>query len=86
MLSSVLSEVSPRDPVVFAVLPAVLLAVGAGSSDLPARRASRLDPTEALREEQVGGHHEPTTSRFVAGGTVDPGARERTARSPAPRG
>jgi putative ABC transport system permease protein len=46
-----LFEVSPRDPVVFAGVAAVLLAVAAVASFVPARRAARTDPMRALRTE-----------------------------------
>ena len=51
MLRGILYEVSPRDPTVFISLPLVLLAIAVVSSYLPARRATRLAPAEALREE-----------------------------------
>ena len=38
------------DPVVFAAAPAVLLAVAALASWLPARRAARIEPVDALRQ------------------------------------
>jgi len=50
-LADLLYEVSHRDPVVFASLPIFLLVVAAVSSWLPAQRATRLAPTEALRHE-----------------------------------
>jgi predicted permease len=43
--------VSPHDPLTFFSVPFVLLAVAVAASLIPARRASRVDPMEALREE-----------------------------------
>jgi predicted permease len=43
--------VSPRDPVVFAGVAVLLLAVAGSASFVPARRAARTDPMEALRTE-----------------------------------
>ena len=50
LLSSVLFEVSARDPLVFATVPVVLALVSALAVDWPARRAARLDPLQALRD------------------------------------
>ncbi|MEP6496087.1 MAG: ABC transporter permease [bacterium] len=46
-----LFDVSPRDPVVVAVVSAVLIGVAFAASWFPARRASRVDPQVALRTE-----------------------------------
>jgi len=51
VLSGMLYEVSPRDPVVFAALSLGLLALAVASSWLPARRATRMAPTDALQGE-----------------------------------
>jgi putative ABC transport system permease protein len=51
MLRSLLFGVQPHDLATFAAVPAVLLAVAAFAAYVPARRASRMDPTEALRAE-----------------------------------
>ena len=48
-LESLLYHVSPRDPVAFAVSGTVLLLVSAGACLIPAVRATRVNPIEALR-------------------------------------
>jgi len=50
-LDSLLYGVEPLDPWTFAVVPAVLLATALLAADLPARRAARVDPREALAAE-----------------------------------
>jgi len=51
LIESVLYGVSPRDPGVFAFTTTVLLIVATGACWIPARRAARLSPLEALRTE-----------------------------------
>jgi putative ABC transport system permease protein len=51
LLTSLLYGVSSTDPVSFAAVALFLLAVAALASYIPARRASRVDPSEALRYE-----------------------------------
>jgi predicted permease len=51
LISDLLYEIKPLDPSVFAVVAATLLAVAAVACVLPAWRASRLDPMQALRTE-----------------------------------
>jgi len=49
-LASLLFGVKPTDPVTFAAVALLLAAVALLATYLPARRASRLDPMEVLRE------------------------------------
>jgi predicted permease len=51
LMSATLRGVSPRDPATFAAVIAVLAATAALAAYVPARRATRIDPTEALRAE-----------------------------------
>ena len=51
VLSALLYEVSPTDPVAFAAAALVLGLVGLVASLIPARRAARIDPLTALRIE-----------------------------------
>ena len=51
VLESLLYGVGPRDPLVLSVSMVVLAGVAALASWIPARRASRIDPIEALRME-----------------------------------
>jgi ABC-type antimicrobial peptide transport system permease subunit len=48
---SLLFEVTPLDLPTIAVAVVIMLTVAIGAAFLPARRASRLDPLQALREE-----------------------------------
>jgi hypothetical protein len=50
-LGGLLFGVRPFDPLTLAAAGALLLLLAAAASDAPARRASRLDPVAALREE-----------------------------------
>ena len=49
--SSILFDVTPRDPATFASGVAVLLAAGLAAALIPARRAMRFDPITVLRVE-----------------------------------
>ena len=51
LVKAFLYGVGPTDPLTLAMSAAVLLAVGICAAALPARRAARLDPVAALREE-----------------------------------
>jgi putative ABC transport system permease protein len=51
VLASMLVEVRPTDPVTFAAVAVLFLVIALMASWLPARRASGLDPTAALRQE-----------------------------------
>lgn len=50
-MTSLLFQVKPTDPVVYVLVSVVLILVAALASYLPARRAAKIDPLEALREE-----------------------------------
>ncbi len=49
--SSLLFGLKPRDPVTIAAAVVILMAIGITASAIPARRAARLDPMQALRNE-----------------------------------
>lgn len=51
VISSLLIGVGPNDPLGFSVVSALLVAVAATATWIPAWRASSIDPTIALREE-----------------------------------
>jgi ABC-type antimicrobial peptide transport system permease subunit len=51
LLRSQLFEISPMDPVTYAVTPLVLISVAALAAFGPARKATRVDPAIALRWE-----------------------------------
>jgi predicted permease len=50
-LTGLLHEVTPADPVTLAIVAGLLGAAGILASFVPARRASSIDPLQALREE-----------------------------------
>ncbi len=51
MVSSLLYGVSALDPITFLGIPLLLVGVTVVASYVPARRAMRVDPVEALRDE-----------------------------------
>jgi ABC-type antimicrobial peptide transport system permease subunit len=51
LVATMLYEVRPFDPVSYAATALVLLAVAAFACYVPARRAMRVDPIAALRQE-----------------------------------
>src|SRR5260370_38271867 len=50
-LTSMLFGVQPRDPLTFAVIAALLTVVAITACFIPARRATKVDPLEALKYE-----------------------------------
>jgi putative ABC transport system permease protein len=51
LLSGLLYETAPADPVTFLLVAALLAAVALAANLLPARRAARVDPMAVLRQE-----------------------------------
>ena len=51
LVRGLLFQVEPRDPFVFGVSIVTIALVGALAALIPARRASRVDPMQALRSE-----------------------------------
>ena len=51
VLSGFLFGVAPRDPMIFTMVTLLLAGVAFIAVWLPAQRATRLDPTTALRQE-----------------------------------
>jgi ABC-type antimicrobial peptide transport system permease subunit len=50
-MNSLLYGVKPSDPIVLSVVVALILSISFAALIVPARRALRIDPVEALREE-----------------------------------
>jgi ABC-type antimicrobial peptide transport system permease subunit len=51
LLKSLLFGIGPRDPLTFIAAPAIFAAVALVAAYVPARRAARVSPMEALRAE-----------------------------------
>ncbi len=51
LMSSLLFEISPVDPLTYCAVSIGLVAAAMLASYIPARRATTVDPTEALRAE-----------------------------------
>jgi ABC-type antimicrobial peptide transport system permease subunit len=51
ILGSLLYEVKPRDPATIVAVSILLFAVALVAAFIPARRATKVDPMEALRYE-----------------------------------
>lgn len=51
LLGSLLAGLSPRDPLVYSLVTLVLIGVSLLACYVPARRAARVDPVEALRHD-----------------------------------
>ncbi len=51
LMEGLLFGVAPRDPLTFLAVSAILLVIAAAASVVPALRAARVDPLEALRSE-----------------------------------
>ena len=51
LMGSMLFEVSPADPLTYAAASSALIVAALLGSYLPARRAARVDPVEAIRAD-----------------------------------
>jgi ABC-type antimicrobial peptide transport system permease subunit len=51
LLTSMLFEVKPSDPMILASVAVLLTVVSLSASYIPARRATKIDPLVALRQE-----------------------------------
>ena len=51
LLTSMLFQVEPNDPIVYLAVTALIAIVTIAASYIPARRASRIDPLTAMRQE-----------------------------------
>jgi putative ABC transport system permease protein len=51
VMAGLLYGVQPRDPLTFLLAPVVLMTAAVGAALVPAWRATRVDPVEAIRSE-----------------------------------
>jgi ABC-type antimicrobial peptide transport system permease subunit len=51
LLGSLLYDVKPVDPLMFAAMSLMMLGIGVVASYMPARRASAVSPIESLRSD-----------------------------------
>ena len=51
LLGALLYGVKPVDPIVFAGMALMMIAIGAVASYMPARRASNVNPIDSLRSD-----------------------------------
>jgi ABC-type antimicrobial peptide transport system permease subunit len=51
VVRSLLFEVSPTDPTIFSLIAILLIGVAMIASYIPARRATKVDPLQALRHD-----------------------------------
>ena len=51
LLGTLLYGVNPVDPIVFAAMSVMMIAIGVLASYVPARRASSVNPIESLRSD-----------------------------------
>jgi ABC-type lipoprotein release transport system permease subunit len=51
LLKTLLYETSPMDPATYFTAPAILMLVALLAAFLPTRRAIRVDPVDALRQD-----------------------------------
>ena len=64
VLATLLFEIQPRDSLTFTVVAVLLSAVSLAACLIPARRASRVDPIIALRDEKIDGLNCTQTSAW----------------------